>query len=48
MSKASSRLFETSSLLFFGPSLGAIGVALLSLITGFSIEDRFVVADIED
>jgi len=51
MSKASLRLFGTSSLLFFGPSLGAIGVALLallSLIIGFSIEDWFVVANIED
>ena len=39
------------SLLFFCPSLGTIDVtllALLSLIIGFSIEDWFVVADIED
>ena len=39
------------SLLFFYPSLGTIGVALLallSLIIGFSIEDWFIVADIDN
>jgi hypothetical protein len=37
--------------MFFCPSLDAIGIALLvllSLIIGFSVEDRLVVADIKD
>ena len=44
-------VWDQLSLLFFCSSLGAIGVALLallSLIIGFSIEDWFIIADIKD
>ena len=41
-------VWDTMSLFFFYPLLRTFGIALLSLFVGFSIEDRFVVADIED
>jgi len=40
-------VWDQLSLLFFCSLLSTFGVALLSLIIGFSIEDWFVVADIK-